>query len=59
MLISVLGTGYLGAAHAACLAALGHPVIGVDADRALGRSLGRALGRSLGWSLGRGPAAVG
>jgi UDPglucose 6-dehydrogenase len=30
MLISVLGTGYLGATHAACLAASGHDVIGVD-----------------------------
>ncbi|MCW2767989.1 MAG: UDP-glucose/GDP-mannose dehydrogenase family protein [Nocardioides sp.] len=32
MLISVLGTGYLGATHAACLAACGHTVIGVDTD---------------------------
>ncbi|MGY2702082.1 UDP-glucose dehydrogenase family protein [Nocardioides sp. HB32] len=32
MLISVLGTGYLGATHAACLAASGHDVIGVDRD---------------------------
>jgi UDPglucose 6-dehydrogenase len=28
--ISVLGTGYLGATHAACLAACGHTVVGVD-----------------------------
>jgi UDPglucose 6-dehydrogenase len=28
--ISVIGTGYLGATHAACLAACGHEVIGVD-----------------------------
>ena len=32
MLISVLGTGYLGATHAACLAACGHDVVGVDTD---------------------------
>src|SRR3954464_10279592 len=32
MLISVLGTGYLGATHAACLAASCHDVIGVDRD---------------------------
>jgi UDPglucose 6-dehydrogenase len=31
--ISVLGTGYLGATHAACLAACGHDVVGVDSDR--------------------------
>ncbi|MGL5810091.1 MAG: UDP-glucose dehydrogenase family protein [Nocardioides sp.] len=30
--ISVLGTGYLGATHAACMAELGFEVIGVDAD---------------------------
>jgi UDPglucose 6-dehydrogenase len=28
--ISVLGTGYLGATHAACLAACGHEVVGID-----------------------------
>jgi UDPglucose 6-dehydrogenase len=32
MRISVLGTGYLGATHAACLAACGHEVVGVDTD---------------------------
>jgi UDPglucose 6-dehydrogenase len=32
VLISVLGTGYLGATHAACLASLGHSVVGVDRD---------------------------
>ena len=30
--ISVLGTGYLGATHAACLVACGHDVLGVDSD---------------------------
>jgi UDPglucose 6-dehydrogenase len=34
VLISVIGTGYLGATHAACLASCGHDVVGVDADRA-------------------------
>ena len=32
--ISVIGTGYLGAVHAACMADLGHTVVGVDADPA-------------------------
>lgn len=30
--ISVIGTGYLGATHAACLASWGHDVVGVDSD---------------------------
>lgn len=30
--ISVIGTGYLGATHAACMAELGHSVVGVDSD---------------------------
>lgn len=44
MRISVIGTGYLGATHAACLAAWGHDVVGVDADPARARRLagGRA-----------------
>ncbi|WP_458683059.1 UDP-glucose dehydrogenase family protein [Prescottella equi] len=32
MRIAVFGTGYLGATHAACMAELGHEVIGVDVD---------------------------
>ena len=32
MKLSVIGTGYLGATHAACMAELGFEVIGVDVD---------------------------
>jgi UDPglucose 6-dehydrogenase len=32
VLISVLGAGYLGATHAACLASCGHEVVAVDTD---------------------------
>jgi UDPglucose 6-dehydrogenase len=32
--ISVIGCGYLGAVHAACMAELGHEVVGVDVDEA-------------------------
>jgi UDPglucose 6-dehydrogenase len=32
MRISVIGCGYLGAVHAACMAELGHDVVGVDVD---------------------------
>jgi UDPglucose 6-dehydrogenase len=32
--IAVFGTGYLGATHAACMAELGHEVVGVDVDTA-------------------------
>src|SRR5664279_2442953 len=30
--LTVIGTGYLGATHAACMADLGHEVLGVDSD---------------------------
>ena len=32
MRITVIGTGYLGATHAACMAQIGHNVLGVDID---------------------------
>ena len=32
MRITVIGTGYLGAVHAACMAHIGHEVLGVDSD---------------------------
>ncbi|MFK4144385.1 UDP-glucose dehydrogenase family protein [Streptomyces sp. NPDC004065] len=32
MRLTVIGTGYLGATHAACMADLGHEVVGVDVD---------------------------
>ncbi|KOG43590.1 UDP-glucose dehydrogenase family protein [Streptomyces resistomycificus] len=32
MRLTVIGTGYLGAVHAACMADLGHDVLGVDTD---------------------------
>jgi UDPglucose 6-dehydrogenase len=33
MRLTVLGTGYVGAVHAACMADIGHDVLGVDIDR--------------------------
>ena len=32
MRIAVIGTGYLGTTHAACMAHIGHNVLGVDID---------------------------
>ncbi|SEL40781.1 UDP-glucose dehydrogenase family protein [Streptacidiphilus jiangxiensis] len=32
MRVTVIGTGYLGATHAACMAELGHEVLGLDVD---------------------------
>ncbi|MFO7253835.1 MAG: UDP-glucose 6-dehydrogenase, partial [Actinomycetes bacterium] len=32
--LTVLGTGYLGATHAACMADLGYEVLGLDVDAA-------------------------
>ncbi|NLF91152.1 MAG: UDP-glucose/GDP-mannose dehydrogenase family protein [Corynebacterium marinum] len=37
--MTVIGTGYLGATHAACMAELGHEVLGVDVDSAKIESL--------------------
>ena len=37
--LTVFGTGYLGTAHAACLASLGFEVLGVDVDAARARGL--------------------
>ncbi|MHC6229955.1 UDP-glucose dehydrogenase family protein [Arthrobacter sp. MMS24-T111] len=39
MRISVIGCGYLGAVHAACMAKLGHEVVGIDVDEAKIRAL--------------------
>ncbi|MGI5137659.1 MULTISPECIES: UDP-glucose dehydrogenase family protein [unclassified Streptomyces] len=43
MRLTVIGTGYLGATHAACMAELGHEVVGVDvdADKVAALSAGR------------------
>ena len=37
--ISVIGTGYLGATHAACMSHLGYEVVGIDVDPAKIESL--------------------
>ncbi|MBF0940657.1 MAG: UDP-glucose 6-dehydrogenase, partial [Schaalia georgiae] len=44
MRMTVIGCGYLGAVHAACMAALGHDVVGIDIDHDKVHSL--ASGRS-------------
>ncbi|MEP7368004.1 MAG: UDP-glucose/GDP-mannose dehydrogenase family protein [Dermatophilaceae bacterium] len=41
--ISVIGTGYLGVVHAACMADLGHTVIAIDSDAAKVESLSRGV----------------
>ena len=41
MNVTVIGTGYLGATHAACLAELGFEVLGVDVDAAKVAALGQ------------------
>jgi UDPglucose 6-dehydrogenase len=43
MRISVIGTGYLGAVHAACMASLGHEVVGYDPDPAKVEALSRGI----------------
>ena len=42
MKISVIGCGYLGAVHAACMSQLGHEVVGLDVDAEKVRRLGQA-----------------
>ncbi|MGV0618011.1 UDP-glucose/GDP-mannose dehydrogenase family protein [Mycolicibacterium elephantis] len=41
MRVSVIGTGYLGAVHAACMASLGHEVVGYDTDSTKVQTLAR------------------
>ena len=41
--ISVIGTGYLGVVHAACMTDLGHTVIAIESDAAKVQSLSRGL----------------
>ncbi|GAA4900949.1 UDP-glucose/GDP-mannose dehydrogenase family protein [Tessaracoccus lubricantis] len=43
MRISVIGCGYLGAVHAACMAELGHDVVGLDVDEAKVRKLSQGV----------------
>jgi hypothetical protein len=51
MRISVIGCGYLGAVHAACMAKLGHEVVGIDVDerKILELSAARAPFYEPGW----------
>lgn len=44
MKLTVIGTGYLGAVDAACMAEIGHEVLGVDIDEAKAAAL--AAGRT-------------
>lgn len=50
MRMTVIGTGYVGTVHAACMAAMGHEVLGidVDADRIASLAAGRAPIREAG-----------
>lgn len=43
MRMSVIGTGYLGAVHAACMASLGHQVVGYDTDLTKVEALSQAV----------------
>ncbi|MDN4645136.1 UDP-glucose dehydrogenase family protein [Arthrobacter sp. PsM3] len=43
MRITVIGCGYLGAVHAACMAKLGHEVVGIDVDEGKINSLSGAV----------------
>src|SRR6266568_839905 len=43
MRISVIGTGYLGAVHATCMAGLGHEVVGYDTEQAKVETLSRGV----------------
>jgi UDPglucose 6-dehydrogenase len=43
MRISVIGTGYLGAVHAACMTSLGHDVVGYDIDSEKVNALSRGV----------------
>ncbi|WP_123968997.1 hypothetical protein [Streptomyces sp. TLI_185] len=44
MRLTVIGTGYVGLVHAACMAEIGHTVIGIDldTDRIEGLTRGKA-----------------
>ncbi|WP_329124945.1 UDP-glucose dehydrogenase family protein [Streptomyces sp. NBC_01353] len=43
MRLTVIGTGYLGAVHAACMADIGHEVLGVDIDAEKIAALGKGV----------------